>query len=218
MAKSKSTEASLLEQYRVALNNASAQPVVAKLMAELGYNAKKIEEGKKLLAATRSAFDSNRTEDDETLAAYASFTAIKEELHEVYRLHRKKAKVVFRKEAVIAENLNITGSMPEAYVKWLEEVKRFYSVALADKAIQAKLAMLKLTPQELNQANTLIAKLESARGEYLKEKGESQEATKIKNDAFEKIDEWMSEFYAVARIALENSPQLLEALGKTVKS
>ena len=46
----------------------------------------------------------------------------------------------------------------------------------------------------------------------------AQEATKKKDAAFAKMDNWMSEFYAFARIALEDQPQLLEALGKVVKS
>ncbi len=39
-----------------------------------------------------------------------------------------------------------------------------------------------------------------------------------KDAAFAQIDDWMSEFFSVARIALEDEPQLLEALGKIVKS
>ena len=34
---------------------------------------------------------------------------------------------------------------------------------------------------------------------------------------FLKLAEWMSEFYAVAKIAMEDNPQLLEALGLVVK-
>lgn len=54
--------------------------------------------------------------------------------------------------------------------------------------------------------------------EYLLKKGESQDATKLKDSAFGEIDDWMSEFYAVAKIALEDNPQLLESLGKFVRS
>ncbi len=79
------------------------------------------------------------------------------------------------------------------------------------------MARLAITPEQLTAGKTLLTELETARAEYLKEKGESQEATKIKDAAFAKMDDWMSEFYAVARIALEDKPQLLEALGKVVK-
>jgi len=64
----------------------------------------------------------------------------------------------------------------------------------------------------------MIDDLNDARAEYLREIGESQDATKAKNAAFSTIDDWMSEFYAIAEIGLEDNPQLLEALGKTVRS
>ena len=76
----------------------------------------------------------------------------------------------------------------------------------------------KITLDDLTAADTLIGDLEAARAEYLREKGESQDATKEKDAAFAKMDDWMSEFYAVAKIALEDKPQLLESLGKFVRS
>lgn len=214
----KNSETEMLEQYRVALENATNQSEIATALAELGYDNAKIEEGKALLATTRSAYDLNKTEDDETSVAYADFTTKKAELEDIYALHRKKAKVVFRNDAITAEKLAITGSLPKAYVKWIETVKKFYTTAAADTAIQNKLATLKITVEDITVANTKVTELEAARAEYLKEKGESQDATKSKDAAFATMDDWMSEFYAVAKIALEDKPQLLEALGKVIKS
>ena len=111
----------------------------------------------------------------------------------------------------------ISGDMPRTYIKWLEAAKKFYSVASTDTDIQTKLARLAITADSLTAANTLISELESAKAEYLNEFGESQDATKAKDAAFAKMDDWMSEFYAVARIGLEDNPQLIEALGKIVR-
>lgn len=132
-------------------------------------------------------------------------------------MQRKKAKVIFRNDSLTADKLAISGEMPRTYIKWLEAAKKFYTVATTDTAIQTKLARLAITADSLTAANTLITELEAARAEYLKEVGESQDATKAKDAAFTKMDDWMSEFYAVARIGLEDNPQLLEALGKIVK-
>lgn len=217
-SRTKLTDASTLELYRVALENAETQSEIAAIMAELGYDSAVIGEGKTLLAETRTAYDANKTEDDETSAAYADFSSKKEQLEDTFNIHRKKAKVVFRNDSLTADKLAISGAMPRSYMKWLEAARKFYSVASTDTAIQGKLARLKISADDLTAANTLINGLEATRAEYLKEKGESQDSTKIKDAAFAKIDDWMSEFYAVAKIGLEDNPQLLEALGKTVRS
>jgi hypothetical protein len=213
----KNSEADTLELYRVALENAETQSEIANVMAELGYDSNVIGEGKALLTETRSAYDLNKTEDDETSAAYAAFSSKKEQLEDTFTLHRKKAKVIFRNDSLTADKLAISGAMPRTYIKWLEAAKKFYIIASTDTEIQSKLARLKISADDLTAANTAISDLESARAEYLKEKGESQDATKAKDSAFAKLDDWMSEFYAVARIGLEDNPQLLEALGKVVK-
>jgi hypothetical protein len=215
--KPKHSEAETLEVYRVALENAENQTEIAAIMAELGYDSTVIEEGKTLLSETRSAYDLNKTEDDETSAVYADFSSKKSQLEDTFTLHRKKAKVIFRKDSLTADKLAISGAIPRTYIKWLEAAKKFYSVASTDTDIQNKLARLKISSDDLTAANTLITDLETSRAEYLKEKGESQDATKAKDSAFAKMDDWMSEFYAVARIGLEDNPQLLEALGKTVR-
>ncbi len=215
--KQKKSEAATLELYRVALENAGTQPEISTEMAELGYDADKIAEGKALLAQTRSVFNANITEYDESTTAYAQFVSKKSELEKIFMQHRKKAKVVFRKDSLTAEQLAVLGEMPRIYVNILEAAKKFYEISTTDADIQSKLARLVITPEQLTAGKNLVSELETARAAYLKEKGESQEATKIKDAAFAKMDDWMSEFYAVARIALEDKPQLLEALGKVVK-
>lgn len=218
MSNKKQSEAEVLERYRVALENVTAQPEIATIMAEFGYDAALIEEGKQLFTQTRNAFDNNQREDDETSEAYSLFMENRTALASKYSLHRKKAKVVFRKDLEIMKRLNLDTAIPEAYVKWLEAIRKFYAEMLVDKVLQDKIARLKVTADDLNATNTLISILETTRSEYLKEKGESQDATKSKDTAFSRLDDWMSEFYAVARIALEDNIQLLEALGVIVRN
>lgn len=217
-SQTKLTNEAALEQYRVSLDNAEAQPEIAAIMAELGYDSTVIGEGKALLAETRATYDDKMREADETSAAYDHFSHIREQLEDTFDLHRKKAKVVFRNDPITLDKLAISGTLSRTYVKWLEAARKFYSVISSDTEIQNRLSRLNLTAENVTAANTLIADLEAARAEYIKEKGESQDATKSKDAAFVKIDDWMRDFYAVARIGLEDKPQLLEALGKNVKS
>jgi len=214
----RTSEVQTLEQYRVAFENTASQPQISATMAEYGYDSATMAIGKALYDETRLSFDSNKKETDEEAAAYATFAAKEDQLSKIYAEHRKKAKVVFRNDTVTADMLEISGSLPQAYIKWLEIVKKFYNVALADSNIQSWLSRLKVTPNDLTAAQALIPEVEAARATYLKEKGESQDATTKKDTAFAKLDSWMREFYAVAKIALEDTPQLLESLGKVVKA
>jgi len=216
--KKSATEAEMLEQYRVALENVTAQPEIASTMQELGYDASTIEVGKNLLSETYNAFDFNRTEHDETNVAYTDYIGKKSKLEEIYSLDRKKGKVTFRNEPLILSKLALTGSTPKSYLKWLEVVKVFYTEAVKDVEIQNKLLRLKITSEQVTSTLNLISEMETARSYFLKEKSEDQTATMAKDKAFAKIDDWMSEFFAVAKIGLEDKPQLLEALGKSIRN
>lgn len=212
------TEAETLEQYRVSFENVEKQTEIATIMAEFGYDETLLTEGKELFTKTQNAYNENITENDERSTAYSNFMSLKTNLSKVYGLHRKKGKVVFRKDDTLLKYLGLKGSIPTSYINWLENVKKFYSVVIGNTAYETKLARLKVTPTELKETVAKITELETARAEYLKEKGESQDATKLKDTAFGELDDWMREFYAVAKIALEDNPQLLESLGKFVRS
>jgi hypothetical protein len=59
--------------------------------------------------------------------------------------------------------------------------------------------------EELDQVNTL-------RSEFMKELGESQLSRKTKDEALAAIELWMRDFYAVAKIALDDKVMLMKAL------
>jgi hypothetical protein len=74
----------------------------------------------------------------------ANSRILKAQLEETYSLHRKKAKVVFRNDALILDKLAVSGSLPKAYVKWLETAKKFYSVGINRPSdLQGKLSKIK---------------------------------------------------------------------------
>ncbi len=215
--KSKS-EGQLIETYRVSLANVENQPEIATTMAEYGYDLTVVSKGRGLLETTIQAFSFNQQEDNETIQARSDFDAKVNLMNEKYGSHRKKAKVAFRKDEVTLKQLGLTGSYSRAYVKWIATMKTFYNGVVSNAAHLAKILVFKITEDEITACITEINALETTRTLYLKEVGESQEATKAKDKALAELEEWMSDFYAVAKIAMEDKPQLLESLGLLVRS
>lgn len=73
-AKRKTSEAQILEKYRIALTNVLNQTEIANQMAQFGYDTTKIEIGNQLWQQANNAYNTNKSEDDETLEAYTTFS------------------------------------------------------------------------------------------------------------------------------------------------
>jgi hypothetical protein len=216
--KRKSSEAGLIEQFDIALENVEKQSVIATEMGELGYDTIKIAEGKVLLVVTQAAYKTNKKEDDEMSASHKAYKSKKDQLEESFKWHRKRALVALEEEPETIARLAISGAYPRSYILWYDTVNKFYDETTEDAEVQGKLAQLKVSLEGLTAARDSIKGVKEARAAYLKEKGESEDATEVKDAAIRNLEVWMSRFYRIAKIALEEKPQLLEALGKKVKS
>ncbi len=207
-----------LVNYQTIFTNVETQPTIQAELVEYGYDAEKIAVGKALFEKVQKAYNDNKREDAETISVRANFDQKAEELFRIYSKHRKLAKVAFRKEQSIIKQLGITNKKSRAFAVRFEEAENFYNILKANPTFVTALTDFQITDKAIEQQQTLISEVKQARADYLREKGESQDATKIKDKAFKEMDIWLSDFFTVAHIALEDNPQLLEALTKVVYS
>lgn len=210
-------EENYLSQTEMALMNSQNKDEIATILAEYTYDAEKIAEGKALYEKTVAIWKQNKIESDEQSQAYATFSALYEELDTTYSSLQKRAKVIFCKDTEILKQLGLAGSKPRTYAKFIATCEKLYEELKNSDSLLAKLAPMKITERVINEGIKLISEVKDARYSYLKEKSENQQATIDKDDALTKLDDWMDDFYAVAKIALEDEPQFLEALGITVR-
>ncbi|WP_339886029.1 hypothetical protein [Polaribacter vadi] len=212
------SQTEILESCRIALQNVETNPVIKPLMEALGYNTTKIDEGKAILNNAKTLYIQNQELEDARGKAYQTFEEKRVAIDLKYATDRKKAKIIFKTDPLILKELGLKGALPRTYVKWLETVSLFYNTLNTQTEVLAKLATLQVTAQSVTDQLAAINELEDLRAAYIQAKGNAQNATKTKNKAFKDLEKWMSDFYAVARLALEGEPQLLESLGKFVKS
>ncbi|MBK3516362.1 hypothetical protein [Carboxylicivirga marina] len=211
------SELAILERSQNAFTNIDNQPSVASTMAEFGYDASAMDVGKAIYAEARLQYDVSHQEAMESKEAYRLFSENKEKINVHYRMLRKKAKVVYQDEPLMLQKLQVSGDAPEAYLNLLESVQQYCSVFVASEEVQQELARLKVTMAEVEETQADIKALQASRAGYIKERGEAQHATQLKDEAMARLDKWMRKFYAVAKIAFEDQPQLLETLGLVVK-
>jgi hypothetical protein len=89
----------------------------------------------------------------------------------------------------------------------------FYTNLINSPAFQTKIGWYGYTLEKLTQEQALVVQVFNADAAYKKEKGEAVQATKIRDKAFDDLDEWMDKLYLAASKALKNKPELLKVLG-----
>ncbi|MFK8280974.1 MULTISPECIES: hypothetical protein [Capnocytophaga] len=208
----------MLQNFGAMFENLSKEGDLKTELAEYGYDDAKIAEGKALYDEARKTFDANIKETREETSASLAFQEKYQNVQKKYSTHRKKARIVFEDNEEALRQLKLKGSAARAIAAAMEEMRAFYQLLDTTPNLLTPLKQLKINEEDVKNQLQELPEVEKAYATYLQEKGESQQATRDKNKAFEALDKWVSKFHKVAKIALEDRPQLLEALGKFVRS
>ncbi|MCU4155769.1 hypothetical protein J1N10_07250 [Carboxylicivirga sp. A043] len=212
------SDAAVVDRSKTVFINLEANQEASAVMAEFGYGADELLVGKALQAEAQKCLDNNKKETDESRSAYQAFAEKQAVVDKRYRMQRKKAKVVFRNNPLMMQKLGVDGTVPANYIDWLDKVRVYCMAVAGSEEIQEALKRLKVTIEEISETQADIQELDMLRATYIREKGESQQATQVKDKALSDLDKWMRDFFAVARIAFDDQPQMLEIFGVVVKS
>ncbi len=195
-----------------ALANAANNPEIAALLAGFGYDAARIAAGQALYDTAQAAQVAQKQEYGEQYAASQAFETAWKTANETYMQLVKVARVAFSTDPNAATALGIAGRRKPTYPGWLEQAQQFYLTALENAAFQTELARFGVTLEKLQAGKALVDAVVAAKQAQGSETAEAQAATQTRDNALEALDAWMSDFIAIAKIALEGT-QLSEALG-----
>ncbi len=197
----------------VALENALTDTEILGLLSEYGYDAAKINTGKVLYNSAQDKFQQQKTEYGEQYAASEEMQTKWDAANAVYMKHVKVGRVALQSDYGAFLKLGLQGVRKRTLSGWLVQARQFYSNALTDTNIQNELAAFGISLVKLQYGQQLADEVENANSSHKREKGEAQQATLDRDRAMDVLEDWMSDFIAIARIALENRPQLLEKMG-----
>lgn len=194
------------------LTNVQNQAAIAAALEAFGYDAAAIQEGLALLNTARNLYDVQIREYGEQHAATQAFENACSQADKAYAAHRRLAKIAFKADAQRQTDLHLTNRKPKAYAPWYEQARHFYTAVLADTEAQTQLTQFRVTLEALQAAQAQVEQTMTLKTTQEKEKGEAQDATQQRDAAIAAIEAWLADFKVVARIALADQPQLLEAL------
>ena len=211
-SKSKS-EASRLTSARLIISNALEPPVMSERLAPFGYDLTRIREGEALLNTAEQLIARHNKEYGDQ---YAATEALKEQYataRESYIEHVRLARIAKKKHSTLEGSLQLKGERKNTISGWLAQASVFYVNALTVPEIKEALSFYGIDEAALKLGNAQVEAVAAALAEQKSLISVAQATTQEKNKAMAALDNWVSDFKSIARIALKDDAQLLEAFG-----
>ena len=198
---------------QVAIDNALADAQLQQALAAYGYTAARLEQGRQLYQTVlglqhrqQSGYGGQRTASDAANAAW-------KQANETYMRLSKVARVALKEQQGDCLALGLNGARKQSFAGWLAQVQQFYTNALAQQAVLARLGEFGVTEAKLKAGQALVVAAEAAYATQKRDKDAAQQATQARNAALRQLTRWHGDFVKLARIAFEDEPQRLEQLG-----
>jgi hypothetical protein len=204
-----------LRNANTALNNAKSIPGIIEAMTPNGFGEERLEEGLALWSKTNDLFAVRHRERGEQYESGEAFHEIFEKARRVNQLAVKCARRVFKKNPHAWEELQLHGPRSVVFPEWYKQSSTFYTNVLAKPQYISELGYFGYTEAKVREERALTEEVMAANNLHIQQIGESQEATKLRNATFKEFEDWMINFYTVAKHALSDKPQWLEKLGIT---
>ena len=123
------------------------------------------------------------------------------------------ARIAFRKDRLAQTTLALGGIRKQSLTGWLKQAEQFYRNILATPELVAGLTKYSYTTAMLEAEYELVLALREANLVQERERGQAHKATETRDEVLDELDEWLSDFRDVARIAFANDLQKLEGMG-----
>ncbi|MGE5582545.1 MAG: hypothetical protein ACM3X9_08385 [Bacillota bacterium] len=213
MSVSKNRIDEFLLSAQVMIENALSDSGVKTALAGYGFTENKIMDIKKLYEEVAALHNAQKKEYGEQVAATSELNEIWEQADRRYMKTLKIARVSFKDNVKAYKAMILYGDRKQSLSGWLEQAKALYSNILNDPGMLAVIGEYGYTPEKLKEEEALIDQVTAKHLEQKKEIGEAQEATQNRDKKLDELAMRISGLRAVAKVALDENPQMLEKLG-----
>lgn len=201
----------------LAIQNTIKNEPIRERMKEYHYDNTRMKQGEKKVERVKKAVLKQKKKLSKKLLATLELKKVLRLAKETYMGFRKLAHMALKGDTALMATLGLDKSSARTLAGWLAEARQFYSNAMASDEIMEKMAKFAVNREKLEKGQRQLEDVKKAQEYQKKRKGDAMAATEELHQALEQMDEWITDFFKVARIALKGS-QLLEALGIKVPS
>lgn len=208
----------ILFQASLRINNSLNDDAIKNAVALVGYSEEELNAGAALSNEAATLYEVQLKEYGDVDDAQDRLKLSRKAVNKMYKVTLQIARIAFRKNVQAETTLELNGKRARTFSGWLKQSLNFYHAIIANNDWTAAMAKYGQTEGVLNSALQEIKEVSAAAENVKKEMGDAQNATEVRDLKFEELINWLTDYDVLAKIALVDSPQLLEKIGIVVKS
>jgi hypothetical protein len=110
------------------------------------------------------------------------------------------------------------GVRKQSFNGWQEQAVSFYANILKDPELLAAMAKFGYPEEKLQEEYEMVKEVIEKQLQQKKEKGESEQATRFRDQKLDELADFVSDLRGIAKVALADTPDYLEKLGILARS
>lgn len=216
MARQSLTTAERLNAIEIVISNTLAYPEIQQAVAAYGYTDTMMAEGQDLYDRAEQAVYNQ----DKKTAEANQLAAREKAMHRAaWNSYQELAKILrahFIHQPEVLTGLELNSRTPRATAAFLHRARTLIQAVENEPAVLSALARYNIDEAWLIELRQAVEEYAAVNEQHEAAKAARQAATRKQNDALSVAWDWRARFTKVARLALRDQKQLLEALGVRV--
>ncbi len=200
------------------IENALSDNTVKTAMANYGYDEAKLHAGKALYDKASELDLAQKKEYGEKVAATTEFNNLWAEADQQYMKTLKVARIVLKTLYKADQAVMLYGVRKQSFNGWQEQAVSFYANILSDPQLLEAMARYGYPEDKLKEEYEMVKQVIEKELQQKKEKGESEQATRTRDQKLDELAVFISEMRGIAKVALADTPDYLEKLGILARS
>lgn len=203
---------------KLLINNSLNDENIKQTVGQFGYTEPKLTEGQTLLGTVETLQQNQSKEYGEQYQAKSELDIKRKQTHGGYMDLITICRIALRDDVGAQQGLGLNQTRKASYSGWLAQALLFCNNLIANPDYTLKLEQFGQNIEKIQTIKTAILETQVLNEKYNSEKGEAQQATKDRDKKIDELNQWISDYTKIVRIALKDRPQLLEKLGILVRS
>ena len=216
MPKNKVTD--FLMSAKTMIENALSDDTVKTALASYGYDEARLQAGKALYDEAFELDLTQKRESGEKVAATTEFNNLWAEADQQYMKTLKVARIVLKNLYKADQAAMLYGVRKQSFNGWQEQAVSFYANILNDPELLEAMAGYGYPEDRLKQEYEMVQQVIEQNLRQKKEKGESEQATRFRDQKLDQLADFVSDLRGIAKVALADTPDYLEKLGILARS